>query len=47
VTVAVQVVACPTTTAVGLQLTPVLVERFAVTTTAAVPELPAWVVSPP
>jgi hypothetical protein len=46
-TVAVQVVAWPTPTDAGLQLTPVLVERLAVTTTVVVPELPAWVVSPP
>src|SRR2546425_1075271 len=45
-TVAVQVVDCPTTTDAGLQLTLVLVERL-LTVTMLVPELPAWVVSPP
>jgi hypothetical protein len=45
-TVAVQVVACPTTMDAGLQLTLVLVERL-LTVTRLVPELPAWVVSPP
>src|SRR2546427_816972 len=46
-TVAVQVVGWPTTTDAGLQLTLVLVERFAVTITVVVPELPEWVLSPP
>src|SRR3989442_6680710 len=45
-TVAVQVVDCPTTTDAGLQLTLVPVERL-LTVTVVVPELPAWVVSPP
>jgi hypothetical protein len=45
-TVAVQVVDCPMTTDAGLQLTLVLVERL-LTVTRLVPELPAWVVSPP
>ena len=47
VTVAVQVVGCPTTTDDGEQLTPVVVERFAVTVTTVVPELPRCVESPP
>src|SRR6267143_2031230 len=46
VTVAVQVVGCPTTTDDGEQLTLVPVERFAVTVTVVVPELPECVVSP-
>jgi hypothetical protein len=45
-TVAVQVVDCPTTTDAGLQLTLVPVERL-LTVTMVVPELTAWVVSPP
>ncbi len=47
VTVAVQLVEAPTGTVVGVQLTLVVVERIAVTVTVVVPELPAWVVSPP
>ena len=46
-TVAVQVVAWPTTTDAGLQPTLVLVDRFAVTITPVEPELPEWMVSPP
>ena len=46
VTVAVQVVGCPTTTDDGEQLTVVPVERFAVTVTVVVPELPECVESP-
>src|SRR2546425_420390 len=46
-TVAVQVVGCPTTTDGGVQLTPVLVERVAITATVVVPELPVWVASRP
>src|SRR2546428_4328355 len=46
-TVAVQVVAWPTTTVAGEQPRLVLVERVAVTATMVVPELPVWVVSPP
>jgi hypothetical protein len=44
-TVAVQVVACPTTTDAGLQLTLVLVERL-LTVTMVLPKLLAWVESP-
>jgi len=47
VTVAVQVVGCPTTTDDGEQITVVPVERFAVTVTVVVPELPKCVESPP
>jgi hypothetical protein len=46
-TVAVQVVDCPTTTDPGLQLTLVLVVRFGGSATSAMPLLPAWVASPP
>ena len=45
-TVAMQLVAWLTTTDDGEQLTVVPVERFAVTVTAVVPELPECVVSP-
>ena len=44
-TVAVQVVAWPTTTVTGEQLRLVVVERLP-TVTTVLPELPAWVVSP-
>jgi len=46
-TVAVQVVDCPTTTDPGLQLTLVLVVRFGGSATSVMPLLPAWVESPP
>jgi hypothetical protein len=46
-TVAVQVVDCPTTTDPGLQLTLVLVVRFGGSATSVMPLLPAWVASPP
>src|SRR2546428_94312 len=46
-TVAVQVVASPTTTVAGEQLGLVLVQRVAGTPTPVGPGLPAWVVSPP
>ena len=47
VTVAVQVVGCPTATAVGVQLTPVEVDRSAVTMIVVEPSLPLWSASPP
>ena len=46
VTVAVQVVGCPTATAVGVQLTPVEVDRK-ITATVVVPLEPACTPSPP
>lgn len=46
VTVAIQVVACFTVTAFGLQLTVVVVERL-VTVIVVLPELLKWSVSPP
>ena len=46
-TVAIQLVAWPRTTDDGEQVTVVPVERFAVTVTAVVPELPRCVASPP
>ena len=47
VTVAVQVVDCPTTTDPGVQLTLVLVVRLGGSATSVLPLLPACVPSPP